>query len=93
MTVPMNPETPRSKALPVDEAGSAVRKRLGGFRARRAAVAAVLAVALTVVLLVTAFPRLAAPIGTAAGVVAVVIPLVQRKGRDESSVGGSVDEP
>ncbi|MEU7644207.1 hypothetical protein [Streptomyces huasconensis] len=49
----------------------------------------VLAVGFAVVALVLAFPLLAAPIGTATGVVAVLVPLIHKAEGGESSDGGS----
>lgn len=91
MTVPMNPQTPRSEARAVDEARPPRRVKL--IRGRRLVTAGVVTVGLGVVALVLTFPRLATPIGTSAGVVAVVVPLVQRAGRNGSSDGGTEDEP
>jgi hypothetical protein len=61
-------------------------------RRRRLIGAGVTLIGLGVVALVLAFPGLAAPIGTSAGVVAAVVPLVQRMGRGGSS-DGPADEP
>jgi hypothetical protein len=55
--------------------------------------AGLVGIGLGVVALVLAFPRLAAPIGTSAGVVAAVVPLVQRLGHGGASGGGSANEP
>lgn len=91
MTVPMNPETPRSEALPVEE--EEPPKRAGFIRGRRLITTGVVALGLAVVALVLVFPRLAAPIGTSAGVVAAVVPLVHRWGRGGLPDGGSANEP
>ncbi|GAA3847692.1 hypothetical protein RCR19_20020 [Streptomyces sp. WAC07094] len=56
-------------------------------------VAGVSAIRLAVVALVLAFPGLAGPIGTVAGVVAAIVPLVQRMGRGDAFLGGSTGEP
>lgn len=88
MTVPTNPEPPHSQIGAGSRSASAKIPRRGGVL-----VAAVTAVALSVVVLVLAVPGLAAPIGTAAGVVAVVVPLIQMMWRGGASGGNSADEP
>ncbi|MET9547492.1 hypothetical protein ABZY36_19575 [Streptomyces sp. NPDC006627] len=90
MTVPTNAEGAHFRksrtvgpVLPLPDAVPARR------RTRGLLISGVVAVGLGVVALVLAFPRLAAPIGTAAGVVAVLVPLIHRAGYDESSDRGS----
>ncbi|CAM5436558.1 hypothetical protein STENM327S_00989 [Streptomyces tendae] len=91
MTVPTNPETSRFEVPVVDEARRT--KRAKPIRRRRMVTAGLVGIGLGVVALVLAFPRLAAPIGTSAGVVAAVVPLVQRLGHGGASGGGSANEP
>lgn len=90
MTVPTNPERLHAPVVLTDEARTPSLTRL--IRRRGLLVAGVSAIGLAVVALVLAFPGLAAPIGTAAGVVAAVVPLVQRMGRGGASGGGSTGE-
>lgn len=88
MTVPRNPEEAHSERGV--KGGTNPRVRTGWLRRRPWLVVGVPALGLTVGGLVLAYPELAAPIGTSAGVVAVVVPLVRRDG---SSGGGSVGQP
>ncbi|MFH8566659.1 hypothetical protein [Streptomyces sp. NPDC017988] len=90
MTVPTNAEGAHFRksrtvgpVLPLPDTVPARRRRRGLL------ISGVVAVGLGVVALVLAFPRLAAPIGTAAGVVAVLVPLVPRVGYGEPSDRGS----
>ncbi|MGA4849929.1 hypothetical protein ACOBQB_28190 [Streptomyces sp. G5(2025)] len=96
MTVPTNAEGVHFRksctaepALPLRGAEPTRRRERGRERGRGLLIGGVVAVGLGVVALVLAFPRLAAPIGTAAGVVAVLVPLLHRAGQGESSGGGS----
>lgn len=91
MTVPTNPEEPHS-----DEEGAHGENPPAGrrsLRGQRLLAAGVVAIGIAVVVLVLVYPSLAAPIGTSAGVVAVVVPLVQRLGRVGSSDAATEDEP
>jgi hypothetical protein len=91
MTVPTNQEKPHFKGRGRDAVGEMARRKAG--RGRRLLMAGVVAVGLTVVALVMAFPSLAAPIGTSAGVVAVIVPLAQNLWRGGSPSEGSAEEP
>ncbi|MFI8488401.1 hypothetical protein [Streptomyces rubrogriseus] len=91
MTVPTNPEMPRSE-VPVVDTGRRT-KRANPIRRRLMLLAGLVVIGLGVVVLVLAFPRLAAPIGTSAGVVAAVVPLLQRLGHGGATGGGSANEP
>ncbi|MER6403166.1 hypothetical protein ABT269_06520 [Streptomyces viridosporus] len=75
MTVPTNPEELHSEAGTKGETNPPARTRL--LRGRAPLMVGATAVGLTVAALVLTFPELAAPIGTSAGVVAVVVPLVR----------------
>lgn len=91
MTVPANQEKPHS----MRPARSAASER-AWHRTRRGSrllVVGAVAVALAVVALVVAFPGLDAPIGTAAGVVAVIVPLAQAVRRSGSASEESGNEP
>jgi hypothetical protein len=90
MTVPMNPETPHSEVSAGDHGSRPVAPRV--VSRRKLMGAGVILIGLGVVALVLAFPDLAAPIGTSAGVIAAVVPLVQRVGRGGSS-DGQAGEP
>jgi hypothetical protein len=91
MTVPMNPGSPRSEVPAVDEARGT--KRVKPVRRRLLLTIGLVVIGLGVVALVLAFPSLGAPIGTSAGVVAAVVPLLQRLGHGGTSGGGSANEP
>lgn len=87
--VPLVPLVPPGPLVPpVPRVRAAVLPRRRGLL-----IGGVVAVGLGVVALVLAFPRLAAPIGTAAGVVAVLVPLIHRVGRGESSGGETAGKP
>jgi hypothetical protein len=91
MTVPTKPQPPHSGGLAGDSDNRPVRARR--IRKRRLVAVGVAALGVSVVSVVLAFPRLAAPIGTSAGVVAAVAPLVQRAGRSSSSDDEPAGEP
>lgn len=93
MTVPTEPGASTPGGVERAAVRSVVQPRKPWSR-RRAVVAGIGGVGLLVVVLVLAVPGLAAPIGTAAGVVAVAVPLGQwlcREGRTDQR--GSADEP
>ncbi|MBM7167303.1 hypothetical protein JQK87_02475 [Streptomyces sp. G44] len=104
MTVPTNAEGVHFRKPPAAEPVLSLRgaeptrlrlrmrlrgRRPGRARARELLIGGVVAVGFGVVALVLVFPRLASPIGTAAGVVAVLVPLLHRAGQGDSSDGGS----
>ena len=91
MTVPTNPESPHSQ-VGVSRKGDGA-KRSERTRRQGLLVIGVAAVGITVVALVLVFPRLAAPLGTSAGVVAVLVPLIQMLRRGGTSGGGPAGEP
>lgn len=91
MTVPMNPESPHAPAVFTTEARPQGRTRM--THRRGFLVGAIAVVGLAVVVLVLVAPSLTAPIGTGAGVVAAVVPLVQRLGRSGGAGDGAAGEP
>ncbi|MGV9882496.1 hypothetical protein [Streptomyces sp. NPDC003006] len=101
MTVPTNAESAHFRkscqpcsAEPVPLVPLVPRVRAAVLPRRRGLlIGGVVAVGFGVVALVLAFPRLAAPIGTAAGVVAVLVPLIHRVGRGESSDRETAGKP
>ncbi|GAA2967068.1 hypothetical protein GCM10020227_38710 [Streptomyces flavovirens] len=95
MTVPTNPERlhPPTLATETEAAGVPPSPRLTFLRRRRLLIASASALGVGVVALVLVFPGLAAPIGTATGVVGAVVPLMHRVGRNNALSEDSADEP
>ncbi|MFC9613927.1 hypothetical protein [Streptomyces sp. NPDC056938] len=93
MTVPMDAEPPHLEG--VSEVEVMPLARTGPDRRRKLYLAglALVAVAGGVVILVMAYPILAAPIGTSAGVVAAVVPFVQRMTRAGAPGDATEGEP
>jgi type IV secretory pathway TrbD component len=74
--------------LPTESEASTPANSSTYVRQRRVLFAGAILLGLLAALVVLVVPRLAAPIGTGAGVVAVAVPLVQWMCRDGRSRGG-----
>ncbi|MFE9368829.1 hypothetical protein ACFYM2_03430 [Streptomyces sp. NPDC006711] len=90
MTVPTVPEQPHVEQ--VGAAGVKPAVPTSAERRRKLCFLGLAAVALAVVILVLTYPNLAAPVGTSAGVVAAVAPLVQRRPRAGTASEAIEDE-
>ncbi|MFE7158102.1 hypothetical protein [Streptomyces sp. NPDC057636] len=93
MTVPMDAEPTHLEGVSEAEVMPVARTRPARRRKLYLAGLALVAVAGGVVILVMAYPILAAPIGTSAGVVAAVFPFVQRMTRAGAPGDVTEDEP